>query len=159
MSSNQILLNFTKKTYNSKISIGLPNRMDSIMCPINYISTTVFGIIVATGISKVSGYLSGLLPNIPQPIRNHPLLSAMGAITVLSPFIYSKIPSYTATCENYYLYTGIPLPTPVSKDLNSFIKYRLLHDETSYVKLGTQCINRDTKIPVSILIIINDINP
>lgn len=159
MSSNQMLLNFTRNTYNAKISIDLPNRMDSIMCPINYISTTVFGIIVATGISKVSGYLSGLLPNVPQPIKNHPVLSAMGAVTILSPFIYSKIPSYAAICENYYLYTSITLPTPVSKDLNSFIKYRLLHNETSYVKLGTQCNSEDTKISQFNSDITKDVTP
>ena len=146
MSANQKLFDYVKITYNSQLSVTLPNNMDYIICPVDYISNEILSIIATAGFATITASLSGAINNIPQVITNHPYLFGITSITLLTPILYVKMSDYTAICSNYYNYGNIRTHTPITQYLDSFIKYRLSHNETSYVKLGSNCNNEDIKI-------------
>jgi hypothetical protein len=156
ISANKEFVDFVQNEYGSKVSITLPNlnTLDKAMCSINDITHLAIGAISATGIGTIVGRLAGFA--VPAVIKAHPYIAASTLLIASAPFAYSKL-SYSKVCDNYNAYTKIENVTlQHSKSLDQFLKYRLQHNETSYVKLGESCNSNDQKVSLFTTDLVSD---
>ena len=94
----------------------------------------------------------------PQIVSSHPYISVVGVVATASMFSYAIFSNYTKECDNYKRFNDIESPASNSKSLEEFLKYRLQHNETSYVKLGETCNDNDQKVSLFTTEIINDLS-
>ena len=149
MSPNSVLYNSVQK-YNPDLSIYNPRITDGFECVIaNNLFTTIGAGIAFTFSAIIAPIVVDNIQDIFQGItflENHPFLTAVTTIPTAITFGYFGLSDYKNTCSNYEEFTNIKDPPFYTLSLKEFLKYRLLHNDTSYVKLGTECNDKDSKI-------------
>ena len=147
LSASKKIVDLVQHEYKIKPSFTKPhlNSLDDFMCKIYDVTNLALSTIGAVGgvgalWSKITG--SG----IPAVIQAHPYITATTLLVTGAPFVYSKF-SYSNICDNYNSYNKIENVTSQhSKSLEQFLKYRLQHNDTSYVKIGDACNDNDQKV-------------
>ncbi len=146
MSSNNEILDLVKSYYKVELSITMPGKTDYMMCNIHHVSNTAIGTLGTLGVGAIVAKIQGFFANMPQFLQNHPYISVVAGVALLSPFAYSKVYNYTEICDNYYTFEKITPPAFHAKSLSELLKYRLLHSDASYIKLGSECDAENFKI-------------
>lgn len=146
MSANKEMLDYVQSSYNTQMSTTLPhlNKVDQVMCAIHDLTNLAIGTISATGIGTIASKVAGFA--VPAVVQAHPYVTATTLLVTAAPFIYSQL-CYSKICNNYNAFNKIDNVTSQhSKSLDQFLKYRLQHNDTSYVKIGETCNDNDHKI-------------